>query len=130
MKISRRARQEAKQLFRACLVEGRLDEERVRAAVRETIEKKPRNYLPILQHFQRLVRLQLQRRQATVESAVPLAPAFQTSVQENLTRLYGPGLAFAFGQKPELIGGLRVQVGSDVFDGSIRSRLEALTDRL
>jgi F-type H+-transporting ATPase subunit delta len=129
MKISRKARREAKRLYGACLVEGRLNEDRVRTAVRETTEKKPRNYLPVLLHFQRLVRLALRRHQATVDSAAPLAPALQTGIQANLTRLYGPGLGFVFSQKPELIGGLRVQVGSDVYDGSVRSRLDALKDR-
>jgi F-type H+-transporting ATPase subunit delta len=128
MKITRKARREAKQLYTACLVDQQLDEGRVRAVVRETTEKKPRNYLPILIHFQRLVRLQLQRRRAAVDSATALPAALQTSVQDNLTRLYGPGLGFVFSQKPELIGGLRVQVGSDVYDGSIRSRLDALRD--
>jgi F-type H+-transporting ATPase subunit delta len=126
MKITRKARREAKQLYGACLVDQRLDEGRVRATVSEMLGKKPRDYLPILVHFQRLVRLELQRRRATVDSAAALAPAFQASVQENLARLYGPGLGFVFSEKPELIGGLRVQVGSDVYDGSIRSRLDAL----
>jgi len=31
-----------------------------------------------------------------------------------------------FGVNPELIGGLRVKVASDVFDGSVRGRLAAL----
>ncbi len=129
MRITRQARREAKRLWEACLVDGRLEEERVRASVRETIEKKPRHYLPVLVHFARLVRLALAERQARVESAVPLGPALQAGVQEHLTRLYGPGLDWVFGEKPELIGGLRVQVGSDVYDGSIRSRLEALGER-
>jgi F-type H+-transporting ATPase subunit delta len=32
----------------------------------------------------------------------------------------------AFGQNPALIGGLRVKVGSDVYDGSVRAKLESL----
>jgi len=35
-------------------------------------------------------------------------------------------LVFAFSQNPSLIGGLRVQVGSDVFDGSVQARLADL----
>ena len=49
-------------------------------------------------------------------------------VQANLARKYGPGLTVSFNQNTDLIGGLRVQVGSDVYDGSIRARLAELAD--
>jgi F-type H+-transporting ATPase subunit delta len=126
MKISKKAQRESKRLFRACLREKTLDEGRVRQTVRQVLEQRPRNYLPVILHFQRLVRLELRRRQAAVQSAVALAPASQEAMRTRLSGLYGPGLDFAFGQDPALVGGLRVQVGDDVFDGSIRSRLDAL----
>lgn len=128
MKISKKAKREAKQLFRSCVTAGLLDENRVRTAVTQVLAQKPRNYMPILSHFQRLVKLELQRRRATVESAVPLPGDLQSEVQANLTRLYGAGLNLAFTQNPALIGGLRIQVGSDVYDGSIQSRLAALQE--
>jgi F-type H+-transporting ATPase subunit delta len=34
----------------------------------------------------------------------------------------------SFGQNPALIGGLRVKVGSDVYDGSVRAKLERLAE--
>jgi F-type H+-transporting ATPase subunit delta len=126
MRISRQAQREAKRLFRSCLVDEVLEAGRVRTAVQQMVEKKPRHYLPILTHFERLVRLELKRRQATVQSALPLPGEVQASVQQNLTRLYGAGLNFVFAQEAGLIGGLRVQVGSDVYEGSIRARLDAL----
>lgn len=129
MKISRQAQREAKRLYRCCLVDGRLDEGRVRAAVGQVIERKPRHYLPILTRFERLVRLELERRRASVQSASPLEPPLRDSIQANLTRLYGSGLAFAFSEDPALIGGLRVQVASDVYDGTVRARLDALNER-
>jgi F-type H+-transporting ATPase subunit delta len=128
MKISKQARRTAKELFRACLLDGLLVEDRVRAVVQELIAKKPRNYLAVVSQFQRLVRLDLQRRTARVESAGPLTPELQSSVRDNLTRLYGRGLNISFGQNPELIGGLRVRVGSDVYDGSVQTRLQNLEE--
>ena len=128
MKISKKAKRDAKQLFRSCVVGGLLDENRVRSTVTQVIAQKPRQYVPVLSHFQRLVRLELQRRQASVESAVALPGDLQSGVQANLSRLYGAGLNLAFTQNPALIGGLRIQVGSDVYDGSIQSRLAALQE--
>ena len=126
MKVTKQARRDAKQLFRVCTVDGVPDEQRVRQVVAQVIEKKPRGYLAILAHFQRLVKLDLDRRTALVESAAPLAPEIQTEVAGQLAWIYGSGLNISFVQNPALIGGLRVKVGSDVFDGSVRARLAAL----
>ena len=126
MKISKQARRDAKQLYRFCRVNSVLDEGRVRQAVQQVIATKPRGYFAILSHFQRLVKLDLDRRTARVQSPIPLAEPQQASIQANLARRYGAGLIFAFTQNPSLIGGLRVQVGSDVFDGSVQARLAAL----
>ena len=126
MKISKQARRDAKQLYRFCRVNGVLDEGRVRQAVQQVIATKPRGYFAILSHFQRLVKLDLAGRTARVESPVPLDEPQQASLRANLARRYGAGLVFAFSQNPSLIGGLRVQVGSDVFDGSVQARLAEL----
>ena len=126
MKISKQARRDAKQLYRCCRVNGVLDEARVRQAVQQVIASKPRGYIPILSHFQRLVKLDLDRRTARIESPVVLVEPQQASIRANLARRYGDGLIFAFTQNPSLIGGLRVQVGSDVFDGSVQARLGEL----
>ena len=126
MKISKQARRDAKQLFNGCKVSGMLDENRVRQSVTAVIAKKPRGYVAILSHFQRLVKLDIQRRSAHVESAVPANEALQQSVKANLAQRYGPGLNVTFAVNPSLIGGLRVQVGSDVFDGSVKARLAEL----
>jgi len=63
-----------------------------------------------------------------VESAGPLSAEQQATVQSNLVGKYGQGLSISFTQNPALIGGLRIQVGSDVYDGSVQGRLERLRD--
>ncbi len=130
MKITKQARRDAKQLFNVCKVNGVLDEGRVRQTVGAVIEKKPRGFLVILSQFQRLVKLDLERRSARVESAVPASAVLQASVQANLAQRYGPGLNVTFAVNPALIGGLRVQVGGDVFDGSVKARLDALAESI
>ena len=130
MKTTKQTRREAKALFRACLANGVLDENRVRQAVRQTVEAKPRGYVALLAQLQRLVRLDLERRSVRVESAIPLPPSEQTSVQQNLARIYGPGLTFAFAENPILIGGMRIRVGSDVYDSTIQGRLAELQETL
>jgi F-type H+-transporting ATPase subunit delta len=126
MTNSKRAKREAKQLFRFCLVNGMLDESRVRRVVQHLLAAGRRNCPAILSHFERLVKLDLARHMATIESATPLPADLQAAIEAGLTRRYGRGLATAFAHRPALIGGMRIQVGSDVFDGSVRAGLAAL----
>jgi len=126
MKTTRQTRREATQLFRLCLVDGRLDEGRGRQIVQRLVADRPRGYLATLSLFRRLVKLESDRRTAKVESAVPLPADLQAKVQAGLERAYGPGLNMSFAQNPALIGGMRVQVGSDVYNGSVKARLAAL----
>jgi F-type H+-transporting ATPase subunit delta len=126
MKINKQAKREAKQLFRYCLVSGLLDENRVRNVVQYVVAAGHRDCPAILSHFRRLVRLEIVRRTATVESAAPLPPDLQAAIEAGLKRRYGPGLSTTFGHRPALIGGMRIQVGSDVYDGSVRAGLAAL----
>ena len=126
MKISKQARRDGKSLFNTCRVSGVLDEARVRKTVSLVIAQKPRGFVAILSHFQRLVKLDIERRSARVESAVAASEALQASVKANLAARYGQGLSVTFAVNPSLIGGLRVKVGSDVFDGSVKARLAEL----
>ncbi len=126
MKITKQAKREAKQLYRLCVVKGLLDENRVRQVVPRVVATGERDCSSILAHFLRLVKLDCAEHTATIESATPLTADLQTVVQTELTHRYGPGLTTVFAQRPELIGGMRIQVGCDVYDGSVRAGLEAL----
>ncbi len=128
MKITKQARRDARQLLRACLADAVLDDNRVRQAVQSVIRDKPRGYLAVLVQFQRLVRLETARRTARVESAMPLPPQTQSQLQADLSRIYGAGLSFVFVENPALLGGLRIQVGGDVYNGSVQGRLAALQE--
>jgi F-type H+-transporting ATPase subunit delta len=126
MKISKQAQRDARQLFRTCRVNGLLDESRVRQTLALLAEKKPRGYVEILSRLHRLVKLDVDQRAACVESAAPLSPELQAEVAQRLEKIYGAGLSLAFELNPALIGGLRIQVGSDLYDGSVKMRLEKL----
>ena len=128
MKGNKQSRRGAKQLFKSCQVEGQLAEERVRKAVSLVIEKKPRGYFGILQELQRLVKLDVSSRSARVESAVVLTEAQQQNIRESLGRLKGGEVTVEFAENADLIGGMRVKIGDDVFDGSVKTRLATLSE--
>ena len=126
MKISKQAQREARQLFRGCLVNGLLDENRARQCVTLVAQKQPRGYVAILSRLHRLVKLELARRNVRVENAVETSPEQVAGIRARLERQYGPGLNIQYSINPQLIGGMRVQVGSDLYDGSVKTRLDKL----
>ena len=128
MKGTKQSRRLAKQLFKSCQIDDQLNADRVRKAVSLLIERKPRGYFGILQNLQRLVKLDEASRSARVESAVALGQAQQQDVRNSLKRLKGGEVTVAFATNPGLIGGMRVKIGDDVYDGSVRTRLTALSD--
>ncbi|HKP13494.1 MAG TPA: F0F1 ATP synthase subunit delta, partial [Blastocatellia bacterium] len=83
----------------------------------------------LLSNFLRWVKLDRSRHTAEVESAAALPADLRANVVAGLSRVYGPGISPSFSQNPALIGGLRIRVASDVYDGSIRAGLAALEQR-
>jgi len=129
MKITKRVKREAKELIHWCMVDSRLEESRVRLVAQRVAAGGDRNRLAVLAHFRRLVKLELGRQTATIESATPLPLELQAAIEAGLRQRYGPQLTTSVATRPSLIGGIRIQVGSDVYDGSVRGRLVALENR-
>ncbi len=130
MKINKETRQLSRQLLRSSFKDGQLDGGRVSQLVKQLIEKKPRNYIKALDAYKRLLRLEVEKRSATIETASELAPEAAAQLTQNLLRKYGVDLALQFVVNPELLGGMRIRVGSDVWDSSVRNRLQRLQQQL
>ena len=118
--------QHAKKLFRLCLVSGRLDADRAHRVVQMVVAERRSGSLRLLRQFRRLLKVHQEQRTARVESAVPATPDMERSVRHRIESLYGAGISTVFAHNPQLIGGMRIQVGCDVFDGSILNGLTAL----
>src|SRR3954471_5727864 len=123
MKINKETRQLSRQLLRASVVDGKLDSGRISSLVKSLIGKKPRHYIHVLEAYQRLLRLEVEKRTATIETATELSPEAGQQIVENLKKKYGSDLAARFVVNPQLLGGMRIRVGSDVWDSSVRNRL-------
>jgi F-type H+-transporting ATPase subunit delta len=130
MKGTKQILRDARQLYRMCLVEGSLDASCARQVVQQLIQSKRRGYQDLLVEFQRLVRLDREGHTAAVQSAAPLPEDLRSMVEALLKNVYGAAINIQFESRPELIGGMRVKVGSDVYDGSLRKGLEEFEKRL
>ena len=130
MKINKEIRQLSREMLRASFREGQLDPARISSIIDSVTARKPRNYIDVLKNYRRLLRLEVEKRRAQIETASEMDPATQSEVVTNLKKKYGSDLAPEFVVNPDLLGGMRIRVGSDVWDGSVRNRLERLQQQL
>jgi F-type H+-transporting ATPase subunit delta len=126
MHPNKQSRREAKRLFRMCFVEGAFDEDCAKGTAKAVAAGGARDRLAVLAHFLRLVKLDLAMRTATVESATVLPAELRGEITAVLARRYGSALATTFVERASLIGGVRIQVGCNLYDGSVLASLAAL----
>jgi len=130
MKINKEIRQLSREMLRASFTDGQLDPGRISSIIDAVTARKPRNYINVLKNYRRLLRLEVEKRRARIETASEMDPATQSEVVTNLKKKYGSDLTPEFVVNPELLGGMRIRVGSDVWDGSVRNRLRQLQQQL
>jgi F-type H+-transporting ATPase subunit delta len=130
MKLNKEIRQLSRRMLQASFTDGQLDPGRIASLVDSVIAEKPRNYINVLKNYKRLLRLEVEKRHATVETASEVDPAIRSEIVSNLKSKYGDDLATDFHVDPQLLGGMRIRVGSDVWDGSVRNRLQRLQHEL
>jgi F-type H+-transporting ATPase subunit delta len=130
MQVKKEVRQIARGMLRASFTDGQLDRGRVGSVVDSILAKRPRNFLRILEYYKRLLRLEAEKRHARIETATALESQTASQISLNLARRYGTDLTTEFAVNPALLGGMRIRVGSDVWDSSVRNRLERLQQQL
>ena len=130
MKINKEIRRLSREMLRASFTDGQLDSGRIASLVDSLIARKPRNYIDILKNYRRLLRLEVEKRRARIETASEVDREATSNVIENLKKRYGDDLVTEFVVNPQLLGGMRIRVGSDVWDGTVRNRLERLQQQL
>ena len=130
MKLNKEIRRLSREMLRASFTDGQLDQSKIRSVVDLLIANKLRNYVDVLKNYGRLLRLELEKRRARIETANQLDSATSSELVANLKRKYGNDLTAEFVVDPQLLGGMRVRVGSNVWDGTVRNRLEQLERQL
>src|SRR5207249_11044878 len=118
-KTSKRAQPEATQPSSLSLLNRVPDEDPVPPVVQRVVAAGRPDCQATLSHVRRLMRLELARHTATIESVTVMPADVQAAIEAALMRRYGPGVTTTVAYRPALIGGMRIQVGSDVYDGSV-----------
>jgi F-type H+-transporting ATPase subunit delta len=130
MKINKEIRRLSREMLRASFTDGQLDSGRITSVVDSLIARKSRNYIDVLKNYRRLLRLEVEKRRARIETANDVDREATSQVIENLKKRYGDDLLTEFVVNPQLLGGMRIRIGSDVWDGTVRNRLERLQQQL
>jgi F0F1-type ATP synthase delta subunit len=83
-------------------------------------------FAPIAKGPHRFVTAKRPQQSARIETAIALSGNLKARLRNDLVRIYGPALQISFDHSPALIDGMRITVGSDLYDGSVRGTLAAL----
>jgi len=129
MRTVRDVHREATRLWRLCHADGRLDDRRSWLVCDRLADPDRPVAPPVVSSFRQLLHREAVRYMARVESAVPLERTAQEAIDRLLVERYGDRVVTTFAVMPALIGGVRISIGSDVYDDSVRARLHALDAR-
>jgi F-type H+-transporting ATPase subunit delta len=117
----------AKQLFKLSLVNGVVSPEQV-AGVLGWVEKtNPRRPVALLKAYHHRIATELAKSHAVVEHAGPVSDATLKQIEAAMTKRYGRAVITSAKPNAKLLAGLRVRVGSDVFESSVSGQLAALS---
>lgn len=84
----------------------------------------------IREHFETLLDLELGRARVNIRSARPLEPKQQEALIAAFAKRTGKQVIPTVTVDPDLLGGVQVEVGGQVFDGSVRTQLDRLGHEL
>lgn len=127
MQIPKEARRKARELFDAALdASGRPDAAKALSIADLVIKSAPRHALQILKEYTRLIRLETAKHHAVIESAVAIDDPTRASILGSLEKRDGGAVTLETKVDASLIGGSRIRLGSEVWDATVASRLNAL----
>jgi F-type H+-transporting ATPase subunit delta len=107
------------------LIEGKVSPVTA-ALLRQTVQLPRDRHLDVVsEELAELAAARRDRSVARVTTPVALSPEQEQKLTDSLTRLYGRRMSLQIELDPSLLGGLVVQVGGEVIDGSVASKLAA-----
>ncbi|RFU83061.1 F0F1 ATP synthase subunit delta [Streptomyces triticagri] len=127
---SRSAETAAKGELLRSLLGGRAEKTTERVVDRLVTQPRGRSLEAGLESLSKLAAERRERMVAVVASAVPLSDGQKQRLAGALAKLYGREMHLNLDVDPEVLGGIRVQVGDEVINGSIADRLEDATRRM
>ena len=126
----RAATKSAKSELLRSLLGGRANVTTERLVTRLVTAPRGRSLEAGLESLSKLAAERRDRMVAVVTSAVPLSDAQKQRLGATLAKLYGRQMHLNLDVDPEVLGGIRVQVGDEVINGSIADRIDEAARRM
>ncbi len=126
MSASKKIRATARTLLKLSLEDGQLSEAKVRDVLAWFEQKPPAQAGATLREYHRLVVRESNRSRARIEFAGALPSGAIPSILAELSKIYGRPVSAATSENPDLIAGVRISIGDDVYERSIAIELETL----
>lgn len=126
----RRAPASAKTDLVQKLLAGKASAYTVRLATQVAAHPRGQRVEKALEELGQSIAEQRQRKVAVVTTAVDLDNLQRTRLQQALARIYGRAIQLNIEVDPRLVGGLRIQVGGEVIDASVLTRLDEAQRRV
>lgn len=117
----------ARQFFKLSIVDGVLSPDRVAGVLQYVEQHRPPNSVAVLKAYQRLIAAEVARGQAVIEHAGAINETVLTGITSGMTRKYNRPVVGVLRRNDELLAGLRVRVGNDVYESSVAGQLAALS---
>ena len=127
MRADKKTKALAKQLFKLSLVNGAVSPEQVEGVLGYIEKNVPRGQLALLQLYHRAISAELAKSNAVVEHAGPLGTTALQAIAAAMTKRYARPVAATAKPNPKLLAGLRIRVGSDVFESTVAGQLANLS---
>ncbi len=126
MRADKKTKLLAKQLFKLSLVNGAVSPEQVAGVLGWVERTAPRQAIALLKLYHGYIATELAKSRALVEHAGPVTDATLRMIEGAMTQKYKRPITASARPNPALLAGLRVRVGSDVYESSVAGQLAAL----
>lgn len=119
-------KQFAKKLAELSQDNGLVSSEKVAAVLEALRNKPPRKPKTVLKHYLYYIKQAANRSNAVIEYAGHINEAGIASIQQHLSQNYNRAITTSTVENADLIAGIRISIGDDIFDASVAGRLDNL----
>lgn len=116
----------ARRLFRMSLEDGKVSADRVSGVLAWVEKHRPTGATTLLRAYKRLIETEISRNRAVIEFSGDLSPGTFQEIAASMSRHFNRPIEAVPVARPDLIAGIRVRVGCDIFENSVVSQLATL----
>jgi F-type H+-transporting ATPase subunit delta len=127
MRADKKTRLLAKQLFKLSVVNGAVSAEQVTGVLGYVEKTSPRHAVTLLKLYHQYIATELAKSEAVVEHAGPVSDAALQAIGAAMTKKYSRPVTASAKANPKLLAGLRVRIGSDVYESTVAGQLANLS---